>query len=797
MDIANPQNALGNYQDDVAAVGRIDIVPTILSTVCRATGLGFAAVARVTDERWIACSVRDEINFGLQAGGELKVETTICHEIRQSGKAVIISDVHKDVIFRDHHTPAMYGFRSYVSVPIVLSDGRFFGTLCAIDPAPKDLENPDTLKMFELFAHLLGSHLEIADQLAAAATTILQQDTERDLLWESSPDLLAEMDFEGRLLRVNPACLSLLGYQPEELIGHLVSSLVFPEDSMKTQEAIAEAAQGGSPTVENRYRHKDGSTRWFSWVAASTQRIILTTGRHITAQREAEAALRDEQDFARLALAAVGGVGVWTYDIPADRFFCDAAISALYALDPERGAAGFLREEFFANVHPEDREPLRKVLAGGLQREGELELEYRLLHPDGSIHCVLSRGHTYLDADGQPVRRTGIGVDMTSQRQVEDQLRQSQKMEALGQLTGGIAHDFNNLLTVIRGSSELLRRPDLAPDKRQRYADAIADTADRAIKLTSQLLAFARRQALTPEVFDAGASIKAIADMVGTLAGSGVAITVDVDHCPCIVNADRTQFDTALINMVVNARDAMNGEGRLTITARPAPSIPAATAHGAVAGEFLAVTLTDTGPGIPPDKLDRIFDPFFTTKGVGKGTGLGLSQVFGFAKQSGGDVLASNPEGGGASFTLYLPLAAQQQAAPSAASAKENVATSGEGLHILVVEDNVDVGEFATQALAELGFKTRWVVSGREALAELALARDFDLVFSDVVMPGMSGIELGREVQRLYPDLPVVLTSGYSEAIVQSGASGFPLLHKPYSIASLSRILLASNVPTG
>ena len=779
---------MSDYEADVSAIGRVDIVPTILATVCRATGMGFAAVARVTDDRWIACSVRDEINFGLEPGDELKLETTICHEIRQSGQSVVIDDVASDALFCDHHTPALYGFRSYISVPIALADGRFFGTLCAIDPQPHSLNNPNTIDMFNMFARIIGSQLDSADQLTAAHSTIAEHRGERDLLWETSPDLLVELDFDGHLLRVNPAWTTILGYDPAELIGRQVSTLVVTDDYDLTQRALGDAAGGPLPTVENRYRHKDGSTRWFSWVAAPTQHSILATGRHITAQREAEAALRDEQDFARLALAAVGGVGVWTYDIPGDCYYCDPAISALYGLDPERGAAGLPRNEFFQNVHPADRLLLDRALSAGLQRSGEIELEYRLVHPDGSVHWVLSRGHTYLDADGRPVRRTGVGVDMTSQRQIEDQLRQSQKMEALGQLTGGIAHDFNNLLTVIRGSAELLRRPDLAEDKRQRYADAIASTADRATKLTSQLLSFARRQALTPEVFDVAESLAGLTDIIGTLAGALIFVDVDPGDCPCFVNADRTQFDTAIVNMAVNARDAMGGEGRLAIAAQHVSGIPAVRSHPAAKGDFVAITLSDTGPGIPVEALDQIFEPFFTTKGVGQGTGLGLSQVFGFTKQSGGEIVAVNDDDGGAAFTLYLPIVEQRNVAPVAVHKNEQAAY-GNGLCILVVEDNLEVGEFATQALGELGYRTRWVTSGKQALAELEVPNEYDMVFSDVVMPGMSGIELGQEVLRLYPHLPFVLTSGYSEAIVQSGASGFPLLKKPYSIAALSRII--------
>ena len=616
-----------------------------------------------------------------------------------------------------------------------------------------------------------------------------ERTAERDRMWEASPDLLLVIDFQGVFRRVNPAWTTLLGFTADELVGHHATEFVVEEDHRATIDAYQATAAGQPAQVENSLRHKDGSIRRIAWVGVPAGEMTYASGRDITAERAMAAKLRDEQDFARLALSAVGGVGVWTYDMVADRYVCDAAIAALYALDPDAAAQGITREQFFANIHPDDRTALDQLLADGRGRAGELEMEYRLVHPDGSIRWVLSRGHTHADAQGRPVHRTGIGVDLTSQRQVEDQLRQSQKMEALGQLTGGIAHDFNNLLTVIRGSAELLRRPDLSGERRERYAQAIADTADRATKLTHQLLSFARRQALTPEVFDVAASVRGIGDMLATLTGSRIGIDLELGDRPCHVNADRTQFDTAIVNMTVNARDAMDGQGRLSIAVHAADHIPAVRAHPVIPGAFVAVTLTDTGPGIAADRLDQIFEPFFTTKDVGHGTGLGLSQVFGFAKQSGGEVVAGNAEGGGAQITLYLPLVETGEAVRDGRADPAAPVPSGDDLYVLVVEDNLEVGEFATQALAELGYRTRWVVSGREALAELAAGEAVDLVFTDVVMPGMSGIELGREITRLYPDLPVILTSGYSDAIVHSGASGFPLLQKPYSIGGLARIL--------
>jgi CheY-like chemotaxis protein len=255
------------------------------------------------------------------------------------------------------------------------------------------------------------------------------------------------------------------------------------------------------------------------------------------------------------------------------------------------------------------------------------------------------------------------------------------------------------------------------------------------------------------------------------------------------VNADPSQFDTALVNMAVNARDAMHGEGRLTINIEPTSELPALRGHSAAVGDFVAVSLTDTGSGIAPDQLGRIFEPFFTTKSVGQGTGLGLSQVFGFAKQSGGDVQVRSEVGQGSTFTLYLPRVAAPAGENAARSAPEQLVDGG-GACVLVVEDNPDVGAFATQALAELGYDTLLAPSGAAALAELEKDPSrFHVVFTDVVMPGMDGVELGQEIRRLHQNLPVLLTSGYSHILAQNGTHGFELLHKPYSIEQLSRML--------
>lgn len=396
------------------------------------------------------------------------------------------------------------------------------------------------------------------------------------------------------------------------------------------------------------------------------------------------------------------------------------------------------------------------------------------------------------------LRRTRhLYAEAAKRLEAEQTLKHGQRLEALGQLTGGVAHDFNNLLTVIRASVDLLRRPNLPEERRQRYVEAISDTVSRATKLTAQLLAFARRQTLKPEVFDVGQNVQTLSEMIGTLTGSPIKIITSVPDEPCFINADAGQFETALINMAVNARDAMSGEGRLSIAVRAVDDLPGPTPQPKDRSDnpldnslgYVAVSVDDTGIGIPQEQIGRIFEPFFTTKEVGQGTGLGLSQVFGFAKQSGGEVTVASEVGKGSTFTLYLPRVSGESR-PLQLPADDAPAAGGSGLSVLVVEDNVEVGTFATDALAELGYSAILVGNAIDALAELAKnAERFDAVFSDVVMPGMTGIELAQEIRRRHFDLPIVLTSGYSHVLSQQGRYGFELLQKPYSIDQLSRAL--------
>ena len=371
---------------------------------------------------------------------------------------------------------------------------------------------------------------------------------------------------------------------------------------------------------------------------------------------------------------------------------------------------------------------------------------------------------------------------MEERAKAEDQLRQSQKMQALGQLTGGIAHDFNNLLTVIQGSADMLCRPDLPEPKRVRFAQAIVQAATNAAALTSQLLAFARRQPLKPEAIDANALIRDMRELIDRTMGERIRVRTELAPKTCRIEVDRAQLQSAILNIASNARDAMPDGGSLTIRTAMIDGDEGAPT-------MIAIEVADTGTGMDAETMDRIFEPFFTTKSMGKGTGLGLSQVYGFASQSGGDVNAVSEPGGGSSITMLLPCIGRSDE-------EEIFQADGEVAElrpsaILVVEDNEEVGVFAETLLSELGHKVTRAISGEEALDRIR-EQKFDIVLSDVVMPGMGGLKLAEILAHEQPKLPVVLATGYSQEIAESGSGGRPVILKPYRLATLSEVLASA-----
>ncbi|SDO60055.1 PAS domain S-box-containing protein [Methylobacterium phyllostachyos] len=719
-------------------------------------------------------------------------------ELRR-GEDVIIDDIAKD----PRTAAQIENFRAIdvaalVNLPL-MERGQFKAVFCL------NANRPHGWTAEELnFARRVMDRTEVEIARRVAERELRATEARQRHLLKQMPGFVGVMTGPEHVFDyVNDAYVEIAG--PRDYIGRTVRE-VFPEvEGQGFFELLDQVYTTGEPfSAKGSPVHLNGETaprfidHTFQPIRNDQGAVtgIFVGGYDVTEQRRMALALQDlNADLERKVTERALARGR-TWQVSPDLLVVINADGRFETVNPAWTATlGWSEHEltstpFAEFVHPNDQAATLAVWLDAVERGlPALRFQNRYRHKDGTWRWlawvgVPDDGKVYCSAR----EITADKEQAAALDQAEEALRQSQKMEAVGQLTGGVAHDFNNLLTVIKSSTDLLKRPDLAEERRVRYVAAIADTVDRAAKLTGQLLAFARRQALKPEVFAACDSVRALSDMMRTLTGSRVQITTDLPAIPCFVNADASQFDTALVNLAVNARDAMNGEGKITISVSPVEAIPAIRSHPTVKSPYVAVSLSDTGTGIPDHTIERIFEPFFTTKEVGKGTGLGLSQVFGFAKQSGGDVTVESMVGEGTTFTLFLP----RVPAPAQIKVADEAAAliDGQGTRVLVVEDNVAVGTFAVQTLSDLGYVPVLAVDGPAALAELARDADrFDVVFSDVMMPGMSGIELGQAIRRLYHDLPVVLTSGYSHILAQNGTYGFELLHKPYSIEQLSHIL--------
>jgi signal transduction histidine kinase/CheY-like chemotaxis protein len=388
-----------------------------------------------------------------------------------------------------------------------------------------------------------------------------------------------------------------------------------------------------------------------------------------------------------------------------------------------------------------------------------------------------------------------LRTEVRRREETEEQLRQSQKMEAIGRLTGGLAHDFNNLMTIVTGSLDLLNRRLATDDPRlKKLVDNAMEGARRASTLTRQLLAFARRQPLEPKPTDLNKLVSEVSALLRGTLGETIAIETVLGGGVWPANIDAHQLERAIVNLALNSRDAMPEGGRLTIETANAhlDDAYAKTHVEVVPGQYVSVAITDTGSGIAPDILGKIFEPFFTTKPAGHGTGLGLSQVFGFVKQSGGHVKVYSEAGKGTTVRLYLPRYVGPLAAASETDIDAFDKTQGGSTSVLLVEDDADVRRFTADALAELGHRVKAVDNAQSALACLADGEDFDLLLTDVVMPGMDGRRLADEALRRKPGLKVLFMTGYTpNAIIHNGVldPGTHLLSKPFAVAQLAEKL--------
>lgn len=417
---------------------------------------------------------------------------------------------------------------------------------------------------------------------------------------------------------------------------------------------------------------------------------------------------------------------------------------------------------------------------------GRYEEEGWRVRKDGTFFWASVVIDPVRDDDGELIGFAKITRDATERREaqlklqrVERQLAESQKLDALGQLTGGIAHDFNNLLMIISGSAHALRKVAAGDSRAFKALQAIEGAAQRGGALTKQLLTFARRQQVNPQAINVAHSVAVLSDVLESGVGSHVHLVLDIDPRTWPVVVDPAEFETALVNLVLNARDAMRKDGTVTVSAK--------NLNGGEGGEQVEITVSDTGEGIAPDVMAKVFDPFFTTKPTGKGTGLGLSQVHGFVHQAGGSVCVESELGAGTKVIMTLPRArVQEPGHPGDDSA------IGWG-KVLLVEDNPDVATASTILLEQLGYSVCWVPNASEALRAVE-KNDVDLVFSDIVMPGeMDGLSLASAIRHQRPDLPVLLATGYSDAAREAMAK-FPMIRKPYELQDLSRALTALRI---
>ncbi len=658
---------------------------------------------------------------------------------------------------------------------------------------------------------LEGAHIDVTDQMLARE--VLRESEERfRLIADSAPVPIWVTKLDRTRSFANQAYLDFLGLPFEEAIVFDWRKALHPDDLPRILQAqIAGEASLKPFVLEARYTGADGE---WHWLRSESQPRWDPTGKHIgfigvahdiTAAKQAEIELRElnetleqrirertaqlQSNEAQMrAIFETSHLYQGFLDLRGTLTYANkTSLAGIQSDGADAIGRPFWETPWFTATEgmPEAVRKAFETVLGGQ----EVRLEMLLHLPIGDRYFDFTMRPVF-DQHGKVAGAVPEAVDITERRQGEEVLRQAQKMEAVGQLTGGVAHDFNNLLTIIRSATDFLRRRELPEERRRRYVDAISETVERASKLTAQLLAFARRQPLKPEVFDVGAQVDKVVQLIRPLVGGRIEISVAIEAPGCFTIADVAQFETALINLAINARDAMNDEGRLTISVSQADKLPALRGQPARSGEFVSITVADTGAGIAPENLDAIFEPFFTTKEVGKGTGLGLSQAFGFARQSGGDIAVKSTPRQGATFTIYLPQALAPVAAGVASAIGSEPAATGRGYRVLVVEDNDEVGRFSTELLEDLGYSVKRVANANAALAILAEDEfSADLVFSDVIMPGMNGVELAGIIRERFPGLPVVLTSGYSDVLAANAHHGFELIQKPYSVELLSRIL--------
>lgn len=625
---------------------------------------------------------------------------------------------------------------------------------------------------------------------------LLAMETERrsQLLLNAVKDYaIYLLDTAGSVVSWNPGAERFKGYTADEIIGEHFSRFYTPEDRATglPMRALETAAAEGKFESEGWRLRKDGTRFWANVVIDpvhdedGTLIGFAKVTRDISDKKEAERALfRSEQQF-RLLVQGVRDYAIYMLDPDGNVSSWNAGAQAIKGYTAEE-IIGTHFSRFYIPADRDRGEPAKALHTALIH--GTFEKEALRLRKDGTTfwaHVVIDP--IYDDA-GALTGFTKITRDVTERRRAQEELdtarealAHSQKMEAIGRLTGGVAHDFNNLLTVVIGALDLILRSPEDAARRKKLGEAALSAARRGERLTHQLLAFSRRQALRPESIDLNALIREGEPLLRRAVGEAIEFRLKLRRGGARVSVDPAQFEAALLNLIVNARDALSDTGKVTVETMNC-AVKADEVRELEAGDYVCVTVTDDGTGMDEATQGQVFEPFFTTKAVGKGTGLGLSQVYGFARQSGGGVRIRSAPGEGTTISIYLPpLAADQALAPTLT--RRDGGDTSRDRRVLLVEDDPGVSAIAVELLEGLGYAVEAVESGPAALEALALG-GFDAMLSDVVMPGgMSGIELAGLVGRHYPTLRVALTSGYAGDDVDAALADapWPFLRKPYS----------------
>ena len=596
---------------------------------------------------------------------------------------------------------------------------------------------------------------------------------------------------------VSEGCFHLTGYHPADLVANRTvayEEIMDSADRDAVRRTVEDAIAHRRPfEMSYRIRTANGDHKWV-WergrgVFSPKDELLALEGfiSDISERTKAEEALRQSEERYRLALQATQEI-MYDWDIANDTVFWNPNLTSMLGYKPEE--MGGSLERWLGRVHPDDAARVRRELAAAVGHGEVFSSEYRIRRKTGESAALLDRGLILRGPDGKAVRLVGAITDLTASKQLQDQLRQVQKIEAVGRLAGGIAHDFNNLLTALLGSTELLQRRLAADHLAQQELATIQRTARRAADFTQGLLAFARRQVLEPINLDFNGFISEALPMLRRLIPENIRIDFRAGGGLNTVRADRGQLTQILMNLCVNARDAMPAGGTITISTENLTMDRAFIAdhEGAKPGPYVSLAVTDTGTGIDPEDVAHIFEPFFTTKERSKGTGLGLSTVYGIVKQHGGFVYAENRPGNGCTFSVYLPAVAAR------GELRESLAdnpTRGGPETILVVEDETEVRQILVQALSGFGYHVYEAADGTDALSLLRRGDcAIDLVLTDVVMPRMGGMELCQAARAITPSLRFLFSSGYTEDTVHVGfvkKEGIFFLAKPYGIDTLAR----------